>query len=340
MKKKILVIANGTIGDIVTAMPAMQKICTYHKDDIVHLYNTRIVANDIHKTLFDHLDWFDRMDFRVVSDSLYRSIFQRFSNWWNIFSEHYDIIYELPGNFLMPKKMLKAFGAKKICSPEVLEPRGVPRFRYLLQQLEQCGIPRFAEDENIDWNFQPEEISAAEEWLSRIRIPVGFTPFIVCTGGKSPVQHWHLGRYAEVLKKIVPEYHLFPVFVGAGGEKKDAEYLITECGAGVFSQDIGPLSLREMILVFRNFKFYFGNDTGILHLAGAAGIPCMGISSARAFENFWTPLGRDHHIMTADVPCKGCRRNQCLQKSQVLCLDKIQSAEVLSEAAMILKHIN
>ena len=159
MQKKILVIANGTIGDIVTAMPAMKKICSFHRGDIVHLYNTRIVKNDIHKTLFDHLDCFDKMNFKIVSDSLYRSIFRRLANWWSIYREHYDVIYELPGNFLIPIKMLKAFGTEKIYSLEKIEPAGVPRYRYLLQMLEAFGIPRCKDDENIDWNN--EDISNA-----------------------------------------------------------------------------------------------------------------------------------------------------------------------------------
>lgn len=331
MQKKILVIANGTIGDIITAMPAMQRICTFYKDDIVHLYNTRIVSNNIHATLFDHIDWFDQMDFKIVSESLFRDIFTRISNWCHIFSEHYDIIYELPGNFLMPKVMLKAFGAKKICSPDEIISNGVPRFRYLLQQLADNGIPRVDGDEFINWNFQSGEIDSAENWFAKIEVPAGFTPFIVCTGGKSPVQHWPLDRYAEVLKTIVPKYHLFPVFVGAGSDEVDAEYLIKECGFGVFSQDVGPISLREMIIAFKHLKFYLGNDTGILHIAGAAGIPCIGISSARAFENFWTPLGRDHQIITSDVPCKGCRDNICNHENPVFCLNRISADDVLEK---------
>ena len=128
--KKILILANGTIGDIVTAMPAMKRICDVHRDDKVHLYNTRIVKNDIHKTLFEHLDWFDRMTFKVVPDSLLKAPWKRFANWYSIRREHYDIIYELPGNFLMPKFMLNAFGAGIIYSPEKIDPKGKPRHRF------------------------------------------------------------------------------------------------------------------------------------------------------------------------------------------------------------------
>lgn len=336
MSEKILIFMPGTIGDLITAIPAMQRIRNFHRNAEIHFYNSRFCKNDIHRTLLDHMNLFDKTFFRQVPERITQQPWKRISNWYLLFREHYNIIYELPCNTLTPKYMFKAFRAGKVFAPDCLEPAGVPRFRYLLNFLADSGIPRTDGDEVVNWNFQPEEIINAEAWFSKIKIPEEYTPFIVCTGGKSPLQHWPLERYAEFLKKIVPEYRLFPVFVGVGADEEDAGYLIKECGMGVFSQNVGPLSLREMILAFQNFKFYLGNDTGILHIAGAAGIPSLSVSSARAPENFWTPLNDLKHIsVVADVACKNCRRNYCYHKNSVPCMENIKVQDLLKKILQI-----
>ena len=338
MSEKILVFATGTIGDMITAFPAMQRIREHHKDAEIHLYNSRFCKNDIHTTLFQHLNFFDKMIFQQVPEKLYQKPWKRLLNWFMIYREHYDIIYELPCNTLTPKVMMKSFGAGKLYSPDILEPNGVPRFRFLLDFLSDCGIPRKDGDETVNWNFQPEEIRNAEKWFAKIQIPDGYIPFVMCTGGKSPLQHWPLDRYAEVLKKIVPEHKLFPVFVGSPADAADAEYLKKECGLGIFSQDIGNISLREMIIAFKHFKFYLGNDTGILHIAGASGIPSLAISSARDPFAYWTPLNGDKHFsIVADVVCRNCRKNQCSEQSIPICIEKISVYELVDQLNFLLK---
>ena len=327
---------------MITNLPAMKQIREFYKEDEIHLHNTYPGKNDVHKTLFEHLNLFDKLSFTPVKLSLFASVFQRLKNLYHIRSEKYDIIYDLPGNNLSPKWMFRLFGAKKVVAMDVLEPEGGPRFRFLLNFLAENGIPRRENDESVDWNFQPDEISAAETWFSKLRLPDGYKPFLVCTGGKSPLQHWPLERYAEVLKKIIPEYGLYPVFVGTGSDAVDAEYLINECGTGVFSQDIGPLSLREMILVFKKFHFYLGNDTGILHLAGAAGIRTFSLSPARDPHNYWRPLNDLlHHGFVANIACKECRRNECSKGEKDCCINLISTKELIGyfENGGILKHL-
>lgn len=339
MKKKILIFSPGTIGDIITAMPAIQRIRSFHNDSEIHFYNSRFVKNDIHRTLFDNLDLFDKSFFQQVPEKLFQNPWERIRNWHLLFREHYDILYELPCNTLTPKSMLKAFGTKKIAALDKLDPNGVPRYRFLLNFLADCGIPRIENDECINWNFQAEEIEAAENWFRKIQIPAGYSPIIVCTGGKSPLQHWPLDRYAMVLGEIIPKYRLFPIFVGAPSDESDATYLMRACKSGVFSQTVGPISLRELILVFKKNKLYIGNDTGILHLAGASGIPCFVISSARAAANYWAPIGKKSQIITADVPCKNCKKNSCPYTPEIPCMKEIHCDDVLRRIAFFEKDI-
>ena len=103
MPEKILVFMPGTIGDLITAIPAMQQIRNFHRNAEIHLYNSRFCKNDIHRTLLDHMNLFDKAFFRQVPERLMQQPWKRISNWYLLFREHYDIIYELPCNTLTPK---------------------------------------------------------------------------------------------------------------------------------------------------------------------------------------------------------------------------------------------
>jgi ADP-heptose:LPS heptosyltransferase len=336
MAKKILIFAQGTIGDMVTAMPAMKRLRDFHRGDELHLHNTYPGTNDCHRTLFDHLGWFEKMRFTNVEPGLFSSPFRRFGNWCALFAEHYDVIYELPNNRLSPKWLLRAFGAKKLVALDKIEPDGVPRSRFLLDFLAANGIPRVPGDEHIDFAFTPEEKQRADAWFDALPIPDGKTPFALCVGGKNPLQHWPLDRYAAVLKDLLREKPLFPVVFGSIGERGDAKRLIRECGCGVFSQDMEPLTLREMIPVLSRCRFYFGNDTGIMHLAGAAGIPIIGICSARAPHNYWRPLSDSVQLLAADIPCRGCRATVCRMGELAPCIDKVGVDRVMVEIRKLL----
>lgn len=333
MSKKILIFAQGTIGDMVTAMPAMQRLRGFFKGDILHLHNTYPGANASHTELFRHLDLFDDMRFTRVETTLCKSLKQRFLNWLHLHREHYDLIFELPNNRLSPRWLMKSFGAKQLVTMDEISPQGMPRYRFLLDFLDKNGIPRVPDDENICWRFTPEEQAHSDMWMKQLPLPEGSVPFALCVGGKNQLQHWPIERYTKVLTKLLDDENskLFPIIFGASPERQDAEMLIRTLGVGIFIQDLPYMSLREEILALRKCAFYFGNDTGVMHLAGAAGIPVFSICSARAPTNYWRPLSKVSRILTANIPCHECRNTICPKGNPAPCITQISADMVYGE---------
>jgi len=73
----------------------------------------------------------------------------------------------------------------------------------------------------------------------------------------------------------------------------------------------GELSVRESAALMEGARFYLGNDTGVMHLAAAVSIPCVGVFSARNWPGIWEPYGHGHKVLRFDVPCSGCHLAVC-----------------------------
>lgn len=70
-------------------------------------------------------------------------------------------------------------------------------------------------------------------------------------------------------------------------------------------------SLRDVLCSLRYFHCYIGNDTGAIHLAAAAGLPCIDLYGARDGGHFFYPMGAHHAILQEPVECQGCGCQVC-----------------------------
>jgi ADP-heptose:LPS heptosyltransferase len=146
----------------------------------------------------------------------------------------------------------------------------------------------------------------------------------VCTGGKTNSQLWPWERYGEVMHLLIKEQGLFPIVVGGREDREIGEKLVRQWGTGLCAA--GELSVRESAALMEGARFYLGNDTGVMHLAAAVGIPCVAIFSARNWPGTWEPYGSGHKVLRFDVPCSGCSLSTCNQQLQ--CLSNITVQEV------------
>ena len=92
----------------------------------------------------------------------------------------------------------------------------------------------------------------------------------------------------------------------------------------------GQLSLRAAAAALGRCRVFLGNDTGTMHLAAAAGVPCVAIFSAREWPGMWHPYGVPSRVLRSAVDCEGCGLTVC-SEHQNRCLTLI-SAEMAVQA--------
>lgn len=158
----------------------------------------------------------------------------------------------------------------------------------------------------------------------------------ICPGGKVSSKLWPVERYAEVIQLLVKQHKVFPVIIGGKEDRIVATKLLVSWKTGVSAA--GELSVRESAALMETAQFYLGNDTGVMHLAAAVGIPCVGIFSARDWPGRWHPYGDGHKVLRFDVPCSGCRLEVCNQQLQ--CLRGIEAGQVYGACIAVMKQRN
>ncbi|MGB0712976.1 MAG: glycosyltransferase family 9 protein [Gammaproteobacteria bacterium] len=177
----------------------------------------------------------------------------------------------------------------------------------LLRVLE--GLAMDPEDDNSGLHLTSDEQRSADlllsSWPGRERFAV-FSP-----GAKTDVQHWGTDRWSALFKKIrVPMDDWGLLGMGTADEWQEVQPLL-DLWKGPTLNLCGKTPPRVSAAILSRGKLFLGHDSGPLHLANAAGLPCVAVFSGRDRVGEWHPPGPRHRLHYREVPCQGCRRDEC-----------------------------
>jgi ADP-heptose:LPS heptosyltransferase len=119
-----------------------------------------------------------------------------------------------------------------------------------------------------------------------------------------------MGRFLEIARRLLSLDLFELVILGGPAERSLADFL-TERLDGQAIHAAGCFSVAESAALLSRCRLLVGLDTGTTHLAAAVGVPCVVIQSANSFPGHWDPLGKNHSVVRADVPCEGCLQQEC-----------------------------
>lgn len=90
----------------------------------------------------------------------------------------------------------------------------------------------------------------------------------------------------------------------------------------------GQTDLKQVVSIMKASQVFVGNDSGLMHLAGALGMPTVGLFGSSNPD--WTsPVGpRCRAVAAEGFSCRPCYLKNCNQKE--FCLDTINASRVLS----------
>lgn len=141
------------------------------------------------------------------------------------------------------------------------------------------------------------ERAYAGEVLPRVRPLVAVHPG---SGSYSTARRWPVGRYAEVVERLVKEGASIVVVGGP-----DEESLGRALGAGI---DLtGRTTIVQLGAVLEGCDAFVGNDSGVMHIAAAVGTPVVALfgPSNHGAWGPWNPSGRST-VIRAELPCLPC----------------------------------
>ncbi|MEO6829883.1 MAG: glycosyltransferase family 9 protein [Acidobacteriaceae bacterium] len=170
--------------------------------------------------------------------------------------------------------------------------------------------------------------------------PVQGRPLLACCiGTKMQAKDWGRDNWQSVLDELaaaLPQYGL--ALVGAPDEAANSG-MAAAAWAGRTANLCGQLTPRESAAVLGRARIFLGHDSGPMHLAAAAGIPCVAVFAARSRPRIWFPWGDQHEVVYHRTDCWDCDLDVCVEQKKK-CLTSIAPAEVLAAVHRVLARVN
>lgn len=291
--KRVLIIKLGALGDFIQALASAKVIREYHVGARITLLTTAPFEN-----FAKSCPYFDvvEADGRPREPQEVAKLLQR------IRATKYDAIYDLQTNgrtsryfiAMQPRPPLWS-GIAQGCSHPHANParETMHTLDRLADQLHEAGIARaYAKGEaplpDLSWirmalrdppRLQPEFFGAKK-------------PFGLIIPGASahrPEKRWPAEHYGALARAIY-EAGVLPVIIGHNDEREAAAAILkVEPRA---KSVVSRTDLFQVAALAERAAFAVGNDTGPMHIAAAAGAPCVVLFSSDSDPERVAPRGR------------------------------------------------
>jgi ADP-heptose:LPS heptosyltransferase len=180
--------------------------------------------------------------------------------------------------------------------------------------------------------------------LGPLAVSPGSTKLIVCgPGTKMQAKDWDQENWRATLAALAEKYPSHGLaLIGAKEDAEVSEYAARDwntsrSAAGTLPAVnlCGKLSPRETAAVFEHASVFLGPDSGPMHLAACAGVPCVIAFSARGLPGVWYPAGNQNRVLYHKVNCFGCNLETCIVEARK-CLTSISVEEMVGAAESVL----
>ena len=185
-----------------------------------------------------------------------------------------------------------------------------------------------APDKLENWSLR---LTAAEKNTARLALSeLGGRPLMVCgPGTKMQAKDWGQENWRALLAKLAALYPAHGLaLIGANEDAEVSEYAARDW-TGPKVNLCGRLSPRETAALLEHAQVFLGPDSGPMHLAACASVPCVIAFSARGLPGVWYPAGTQHRVIYHKVNCFGCNLETCIVEGRK-CLTSITVEEMAS----------
>ena len=189
------------------------------------------------------------------------------------------------------------------------------------------GLPEFSP---LEFGLHPTE--AEEQKIQELLQPISHIPkenriaFIL--GSSWPSRFWLSSRYQELARELSKNRESVCVLVGAKGEREIADRVRDGLPENTVLDLVGKTGLRDLVALFRQLGAAVGSDSGPMHIGAAVGLPIISLwGSTSPLRS--APYGSEQRILQSAIGCSPCYRKNCPGLGQ-LCMSDIPAGAVLA----------
>jgi lipopolysaccharide heptosyltransferase II len=147
-------------------------------------------------------------------------------------------------------------------------------------------------------------------------------------------KQWATENFARVAEELTAR-GLIPIAIVSPKETNVVGSLISESTAKVIG--LRDLSLPEVTALASRASLFVGNDSGIAHIAAAAGAPCIVIFGSSNVQHWrpWTTQASE--VVREEMPCQPCHGYFCAEFEKPECILRVPVERVVGAIDRILK---
>jgi heptosyltransferase-2 len=346
-EKRILVLRYRFIGDTILTVPFLRNLRRAEPEAFIAWVVAPGSAEVIKGIPYvDELIYWDPPTIHADSRSTHRTWQQKLAFIRELRSRSFDTVYVLKRS-LSSALMAWFTGAPKRVG-FATEGRGLlltTRVPYdhdrhevlnFLEVLRADGVP--VVDDHLECWTTPAEQAEAAALLAAAG--VGEQPILALHPfGSIYEKTWPLECFADAARQLAATHGLVPVVLGAPGDRE-----IYVSGRQLFPPGTGDLvgrcGIRTSVAVLQRAALFLGNDSGVMHLAAAAGVPLLALFGPTSPQRFG-PWGARTRVIYHAYPCSPCRQKYFTEcdpspRGRPACIEAITLDEVLAAAREVL----
>ena len=329
--QRVLVKEVNWLGDLVMSLPALKAVRRGFPEARLSVLIKAELA-----TFFDGAEWVDEVIPYRVGRSL-GGLADRRHVVAEIRSRRFDLAILFPRSFesafwtalaRVPRRVgFSADGRGLMLTHKTVRPAALFRshqvYDYLYLLRNTLGIEGDRTD--IGPAVHPGHRAAMQTWLATHRRGRGPLIALAVAAAYGPAKEWPVARYAALVDRLSERHDAECVLVGAPSERARCEMVVAASKRDALIA-AGDTTLGQLVALLAECNGFAGNDSGSMHVAGALGIPTVGIFASTNAQRTG-PLGPRTRALYHRIDCSPCMERTC-RFGHYNCLTQVSADEV------------
>ena len=344
--KRVLVIRNGFLGDIVSITSVLQRLNNTFPDVAID-----VIVGPQATAILTHFKNIKTV-YPFKFDYTLKSILSQMLFFWQLRKNNYDIVIvqEVNTHFTIMAKLIRArYTIGFTNSTANLYDYHVVRPEIKMVLAEAATVQQWTIDNGADKAslvIAEEERIQIREKLKGAGVQNANNIVVIHFGSSNPNsdRQWVLSRFAIIADHIINRYNSDVIFTGIQSDEASVANIQSQMKHASISM-AGKTNVRELMALIEQSKLVIAPDTGTIHISTALDIPTimlMGLSDPDDTGPY-SPSGKAH-VIRIDLPCSPCVNKNpkpeqwsiCERTRPVKCMDMITPAMVIEVIDKIL----
>lgn len=326
--RRILAIRLQALGDVVIALPYLQRLRNSTISDARLDFLTRKEMEDIPR----NLDLFDRVYSIGGARNSKRQLLSACLLLPRLFMQRYDVIVDLQ-NSVLSRIVRRALRPRAWSAFDRFSPRAAgERSRLTIEALGLGSNPpdtrlRLRRSFQAPAAFKNKGLTEADRLV------------VLNPAGAFATRNWEMDKYVLFAWQWLQRWPDTKFLVlGTSFIAEKATFLESELGEHVINL-VGQTTPSEVLSLLQRVTLVLSEDSGLMHMAWVSGTPVVALFGSTRSD--WSrPLGSHSVVLdSSDLSCGNCMQATC-RRGDVFCLNRRTPEEVFSRAVALLAQKN